>query len=215
MDRPYKIILAEDHQIFRELIRKSLGEIEGIEVVGEVGDGAALLDEVEKLSPDMVVLDIGMPNLSGLEGAGEIKTRHPEVKVLMLTMHKSRDYLTRALEARVDGYLLKDNAFTDLVSAIQEIREGRVYISGLLSQQLLDAFSKPPQSKLRVTESLTSRETEVLKLFSEGKPNKQIAEMLLISGTTVRIHMANIRKKLDVRSNTDLVRYITEKEKSS
>jgi DNA-binding NarL/FixJ family response regulator len=208
MKLPFRILLAEDHHIFRELIRKNLGEIEGIEVVGEVGDGAALLDEVEKLRPDMVVLDIGLPNLSGLEGAKEIKTRHPEIKVLMLTMHKSRDYLTRALEARVDGYLLKDNAFTDLVAAIQEIREGRVYISGLLTQQLLDAFSRPSQSKFRVTETLTSRETEVLKLFTEGKSNKEIAEMLLISGTTVRIHMANIRKKLDVRSNTELVRYI-------
>jgi two-component system, NarL family, response regulator NreC len=204
---PYRIILAEDHAIFREMIRKSLAEIQGLEVVGEVGDGLELLKAIPKLRPHMVILDIGLPHLSGLEAAEKIKKTHPEIKILMLTMYKTEDHLARALEARVDGYLLKDNAFKDLLTAMETIREGRLYISSLITQLMLDSFAKKPSLTPETPDILSPREKEVLKLLGEGKSDQDIANLLLISVYTVRIHLGNIKDKLRIKKRTELMRY--------
>ncbi len=204
---PYRIILAEDHAIFRELIKKSLVEIPGLEVVGEVGDGLELLKSIPKLKPHMVILDIGLPHLSGLEAAEKIKQTNQEIKILLLTMYKTEDYLARALAARVDGYLLKDNAFKDLLTAIETIREDRLYISSLVTPLMLDSFAKKKSPSPETPEILSPREKEVFKLLGEGKSDKDIAEMLLISVYTVRIHLGHIKDKLHIKKRTELMRY--------
>jgi len=200
-------MLAEDHAIFREMIRKSLAEIPDLEVVGEVGDGLELLKAIPKLKPHMILLDIGLPHLSGLEAAEKIKQTHPEIKILLLTMYKTEDHLARALEARVDGYLLKDNAFKDLLAAMETIREGRLYISSLVTQLMLDSFAKKSSPTPETPEILSAREKEVLKLLAEGKSDNDIAKLLGISVYTVRIHLGNIKDKLRLKKRTELMRY--------
>ena len=207
MLQPYRILLAEDHIIFRELIKKSLEETDGLEVVGGVGDGLVLLESLETLNPQMVILDISLPSLSGLDAARKIKANHPEIKILMLTMHKSKDHLTQALNLGVDGYLLKEDAFRDLLTAIGMIRDGKPYISKLLFQQALESFLQKPRGKPKDSDSLTPREIEVLKNFGEGKSNKEIASSLLISESTVRIHLKNIKDKLHTKTTVELIRY--------
>jgi DNA-binding NarL/FixJ family response regulator len=207
MLEPYRILLAEDHIIFRELIKKSLKETDGLEVVGDVSDGLVLLESLETLNPQMVILDISLPSLSGLDAARKIKASHPDIKILMLTMHKSKDHLTQALNLGVDGYLLKEDAFRDLLTAIGMIRGGKPYISKLLFQQALESFLQKPRGKPKDPDSLTPREIEVLKYFGGGKSNKEIASSLLISESTVRIHLKNIKDKLHTKTNVELIRY--------
>jgi DNA-binding NarL/FixJ family response regulator len=211
MAPPYRILLAEDHVIFRDLVRKSLNEIPGLEVVGETSDGLELLASVETLKPQMIILDIGIPSLSGLEVAQKIKRDHPEIKILVLTMHKSKDHLARAMEAGVDGYMLKEDAFHELLKAIEAIRNEEFYISKLLSQQMMAKFIQKPKNKSGVAEPLSYREIEVLKYFAEGKSNKQISELLFISEPTIRVHLNNIKNKLYIETKIELIRYAFKK----
>jgi len=205
--KPYRILLAEDHVLFREMIKKNLLEIPDLNVVGEVGDGLELSAVIDRLKPHMVILDIGLPGLSGLEAAAEIKQTNPEIKILVLTMYKTKDHLARAMEARVDGYLLKENAFKDLLTAIDTIRDGRLYISPLLTQVMVDFLARKSARKPEKSQILSPREQEVLQLLGEGKRDKEIAELLLISPQTVRIHVGNIRQKLRLRKRTELMKY--------
>lgn len=204
---PYRILLAEDHTLFREMIKKSLGEIPGLEVVGEVGDGLELLESLKTLTPDLLILDIGMPNLSGLEAAKRIKPTHPGIKILLLTMYKTRDHLKHALEAGVDGYLLKENTFKELITAIETIRQGNSYISKTISQKMVNFFFHKTCPSPKASEILSTREKEVLEHFVQGKSPQEIAELLFISHPTVRNHLANIKRKLSLRRNIDLVKY--------
>jgi len=209
MKHPYRILLAEDHIMFREGVKKTLTEVSGLEVAGEVSDGLELLAAVEALAPDMIILDIGLPQVSGLEAAQQIKETHPEIKILMLTMYKTSDHLTRAFEAKVDGYLLKENAYQDLLAAIETIREGRLYISSFVSQEMLEGFRR--KSAPTRTKVLSRRQKEVLKCLAEGKTYQEIAELLLISPNTVRTHLVHIKKKLSIKSSVELARYALKK----
>jgi len=210
---PYRILLADDHVMFRQGMKRILEGVADLEVVGEVGDGLKLLERLKKSPPDMVILDISMPNLRGIEATKEIKTAYSEVKVLILTMHKDKEYLYHAISAGADGYLLKEDADTELFSAIETIRRGGNYISPLLSVELANDLAqtfhgtgfKPP------FEPLTTREREVLKLIAEGKSNKEAASLLFISVRTVQHHRANIMRKLNIRKTADLVRYAIRK----
>jgi DNA-binding NarL/FixJ family response regulator len=143
-----------------------------------------------------------MPHISGLQAASKIKPSRPEIKILLLTMYKTKDHLIRAMNAEVDGYLLKENAFTDLIVAIETIRQGKPYVSNLVAHQILDSKPRPKGSEL-----LSSREKQVLRHLAEGMSNKEIADSLFISETTVRIHFKNIKKKLMIMTNFDLMRY--------
>jgi DNA-binding NarL/FixJ family response regulator len=207
MAQPYRILLAEDHVIFRETIKKGLEEVPGLQVVGEVGDGLELPGFIEKLAPHLVILDIGLPRMSGLEAAKQIKQTRPEIKIIVLTMHKSKEHLHWAMEAGIDGYLLKDNAFKDLMSAIEAVREGKSYISPLVTDKVVEVLFRQPRSKPQGNEILTIREKEVLQSLAEGKSNKEIAAALSISESTVRVHLKKIKEKLHIKSNVDLVRY--------
>lgn len=196
------IILADDHAMLREGIRKIIERIEGALIIGEVNDGLELLELLKKFSPNLVILDISMPNLRGLEAIREIKKTYPQVKVLVLTMHKKKEFLRQALRDGADGFLLKEDAGSELIRAVQTVRNGGKYLSPLLSSVLTSLAVEEEK-----TEVLTMREREVLKLLAEGKRTKEIAAALYISPHTVRRHRSNIMEKLNIKNLADLVKY--------
>ena len=206
--RHYQIVLADDHLMLRHGIKRIIEESEGLAVVGEASDGLELLNLLKKSTPDMVILDLSMPKLRGLEATKEIKTTYPEVKILILTMHKNKEYLMQALSAKTDGYLLKEDTDTQLIAAIESIRQGKIFLSPLISKDLtsnlmdfIDRSGKPHD------ETLSIREKEVLTLLSEGKSSKEIADLLFISPRTVEHHRHSIKSKLNIQNIVDLVKY--------
>ncbi len=215
MANPYRIVLADDHAMFRRGVRRIIQEGEDLEVVGEAGDGLELLEIIKKSPPDMVIVDVSMPNLRGLEATREIKIAFPGTKVIILTMHKDKEYLYHALSAGAEGYLLKEDADIELFSAIKTIRQGGTYISHLLAPHLTDIFlelqrGREGQGNLP-TELLTTREREIIKLIAEGKSSKEIAGLLYISSRTVQHHRANLMRKLNFKKTADLVKYAIQK----
>ncbi len=207
----YQIVLCDDHVMFREGVRGVIEIMPDLQVTGELGDGLELLEFMKTANPDMVILDISMPNLQGIEATKALKLTHPQVKVLILTMHKSTEHLIRAFSAGADGYLLKENARADLIAAIDKIRQGKTYVSPLITDLIGEMFVHKKGRSNGAAAPLTSREIEVLTLLSEGKSSKEIAELLFISAMTVQNHRANIKKKLQVRKNADLVKYAIQK----
>jgi DNA-binding NarL/FixJ family response regulator len=207
----YRVVVADDHALFRQGLKGLLRERSDLEVVGEAGDGLELINllKLHEFDPHLVILDISMPNLRGIEAIREIKTTHHHVKILIVTMHKDKEYLYQALASGADGYFLKKDADTELFAAIEKIRNGKVYVSPHLSENLEDyweqvrgGFGKP---------ILTTRETEVLKLIAEGKSNKEIADLLFVSVHTVERHRANLMAKLNMKKTADLVKYAVQK----
>lgn len=208
----YRIVLADDHVIVRQGIRRTIEEVPGLKVVGEASDGLELLKIVKELEPHMVVLDISMPNLRGIEATRELKRTAPHVKVLMLTMHRDKELVYHAVSAGADGYLLKEDSDTALVSAIGMIRQGRIYLSPLFSKEWPENWPERIRKDQRPPfEHLTTREREVLKLVAEGKSSREIANFLFISSRTVENHRANIMNKLGVNKTADLVKYAVRK----
>jgi DNA-binding NarL/FixJ family response regulator len=208
----YKIVLAEDHVLVREGIKKIIEALPGLQIVGEVGDGLELLELLKGLAVDMVILDISMPSLPGIEVTREIKTAYPAVKVLILTMHKKQEYLNNAIAAGVDGYLLKEDAPKELLNAIEKIRQGMIYVSPLLSSDLATLYvqsrRQDPDEPLA---PLSPREIEIITMIAEGKSSKEIASILFLSFRTIQNHRTKIMKKLNLKKNTDLVRYAIRK----
>jgi DNA-binding NarL/FixJ family response regulator len=215
LGNPYRIVLADDHAMFRRGVKRIIQENADLEVVGEAADGLELLEIIKKSPPDMVIADVSMPNLRGLEATREIKMAFPEIRVIILTMHKDKEYLYHALSAGAEGYLLKEDADIELFSAIKTIRQGGTYISRLLAPQMTDIFMerqrlREGQGKLPA-ELLTTREREIIKLIAEGKSSKEIAGLLYISSRTVQHHRANIMRKLNIKKTADLVKYAIQK----
>jgi len=210
----YSIILADDHVLVRQGLRRILEGTDDLEVVGEANDGLDLLQLLKHITPQMVILDIFMPNLRGIEAITEIKTIRPDVKILILTMHRDKEYLYLALSAGAKGYLLKEDAARDLFSAIAEVRQGKTYISPYFSDTVVNDVVQIVKGNAKVifaADPLTSREREVLKLIAEGKSSKEIANLLFISVFTVNNHRASIMEKLNLNKATDLVKYAIRK----
>jgi DNA-binding NarL/FixJ family response regulator len=205
----YRIVLADDHAMFRRGMKKILQDEDAIEVVGEAGDGLELLEVLKHVKPDMVILDLSMPNLRGLEATREIKATYPHIKVLVLTMHRDKEYVRYAISAGAEGYLLKEEADTELFAAIKKIRSGECYISPILSGELTHQLIRDgnEQCSDRSSSSLTLREREILKLIAEGKSHKEIAELLFISARTVDHHRSNLMKKLNIKDTANLTKY--------
>lgn len=204
----YNIVLADDHAILRQGVRKIIEESEDMTVIGEAGDGMELLGLLKKTTPDLIILDISMPNLRGIEATSEIKEANPAIKILILSMHKRKEYLYHALSAGAEGYMLKEDTDRELLSAIETIRRGGVYLSPYLSREFTDEFFRIQRGESKAPEEvLTVRERQVLKLISEGKSNKEIAALLFISVRTVHHHRARIMNKLKLRKVADLVKY--------
>jgi two-component system, NarL family, response regulator NreC len=204
---PFSVVLADDHAMFRQGVKRILAELPGVRVVGEAQDGLELLDLLKNIKPDLVILDISMPHLRGVEAIREIMTLHPGAKILMLTMHKEQEYLYFALKAGVDGFLLKEDADSELILALEAIRRGKVYISPLLSEQLPGLLAKHHRRRGGQAEILTEREKQILQLIAAGRSSKEIGAQLFISPRTVQNHRANLMRKLNLKKTADLVKY--------
>jgi two-component system response regulator NreC len=204
---PIRVVLADDHTLVRQGL-KSLLEREGIQVVGEAQDGQEVMQLAAKHSPDVAVLDISMPILNGLDAARELKRSAPKTKTILLTRHDEDEYLIEALRAGVKGYVLKNQAASDLVHAIQLVCRGQVYLSPGMSSVVVDAYLS--KTELPV-DPLSSREREVLQLIAEGKSTKDIASLLGISVKTADSHRSRLMRKLDIHEVASLVRYAVRK----
>lgn len=210
---PYRIVLADDHVIFRRGISGLIAQKPDLKIVGEANDGLELLNLLQRgLKTDMVILDISMPKLRGIEAAYEIKSIMPGVKILILTMSKTKEYLYHSISAGAQGYLLKEDSEEELFSAIDTIRRGEIFVSKLLTKELTQDLSNIYYGDGHLpTDPLTPREREVLKLVAEGKSNKEIADLLFISTRTVENHRANMMNKLNIKKTADLIRYALNK----
>ena len=204
----YSIVLAEDHALVREGIKSLIENTPGLAVVGEAEDGIALLRLLEKSHPRMVILDIAMPGLRGLEAAREIQARHPRIQVLFLSMYRRREFLSMAFAAGAKGYLLKEDSSKELITAIEEIRRGRTYLSRKLAMEFPTEIIGICRGNGEIeADPLTRREREVLKLIAEGRTDREISEKLFISLRTAQRHHGNIRQKLHLKRTADIVKY--------
>jgi two-component system response regulator NreC len=211
--RKLRILLADDHKLMRGGLRLLLEQQPTLTVVGEADDGRQAVEKASSLKPDVVVLDIGMPNLNGIEACAQITQTSPTASVVMLSMHSDEAYVLRALKAGARAYLLKDSAESDLVRAVQAVSEGKSYFSPAVSKVLLEDYVRKMQ-RSGVEDSfdlLTPREREILQLVAEGKSNKDVANLLNLSVYTVETHRANLMQKLNLRSVPELILYAVRK----
>lgn len=204
-----KLVLADDHAVLRGGLRLMLNTQEDMEVVGEAANGEEAIHLCREIKPDIILLDLTMPGLSGLEAIEGIKRDNPATKILVLTMHDDEGYLKMVLKSGCSGYILKKAADVELISAIRTVNRGEVYIDPLLVRHLVNDYIAPPEQDepRHVKSALSERENEVLKLIALGYTNKQIADELFLSVKTVETHKSNIKEKLNIRSRSDLVRY--------
>jgi DNA-binding NarL/FixJ family response regulator len=201
-----KIILADDHEILRHGLSRSLQQIKDIDVIGHAKDGHSAVELVRELSPDIVVMDIGMPDLNGVEATRQIVKESPQVKVIGLSMYSSNKYVREMFRAGASGYLLKDCPFEELVEAIKTVVEGKTYVSPSIGDMVVkDYVSKPDEAS--AFSVLSQREREVLQLLAEGKTTKQIAGRLHISPKTVEVHRLRVMNKLNIDNIAQLTKY--------
>lgn len=203
-----KVFLADDHKILRESLIILLQQEKDIEVMGGAPDGQKAYQEILRLKPDIAILDISLPQLNGLEVAARIKKESPEVKIIILTMHKNEEFVARAYQLEVSGYVLKENALEELLKAIRIVQAGGIYLSADITSTVVAGFVKNYSvENMKKLDPISSREREVIQLLAEGNSNKEIAQMLNLSLKTVETHRANIMHKLGFKSITDLVLY--------
>jgi two-component system response regulator NreC len=213
MEKKLSIVLADDHTILREGLRALLTADSSFEILGEARDGREAVRCVEKLGPDLLLIDLSMPRMSGMDAIREIKKRYPETKIIALTVHKTEEYLLTTLQAGADGYVLKDATHDELILAIKNVMGGKSYLSPGVSEKVIEGYleGKKSNRSLSSWESLSQREREVLKLIAEGYKNKEIAGDLCISLKTVEKHRANLMKKLDLHNAAALTVYAMDK----
>jgi DNA-binding NarL/FixJ family response regulator len=208
-----RILLADDHDIVRKGIRYLLGRSSELDIVGEALDGREAVTLTEDLKADIVIMDIGMPLLNGIDAAAQIVRRNPRVGVIILSMHSDEDYLIRALNAGVKGYLLKDTVEIDLIRAIDEVGKGRPFFSPAITEVMLEDYLRQLRSKVLKDsyDLLTEREKEIVQLLAAGKANKEAATILNISTLTVETHRSNLMQKLNLHSTAEIVLYAVRK----
>jgi DNA-binding NarL/FixJ family response regulator len=203
-----RIILADDHRIIRDGIRVLLGGLDGMEVIADVGDGRTAVKLAAELKPDVIVMDIGMPDLNGMEATRQIKAQAPGVQVIALSMHRDVRFVSEMLRAGASGYLLKESAFEELARAIQAVTRHETYLSpGISGVIVQDYVSRLGEARPPGSVALTPREREVLQLISEGHSSKEIAFRLHVSLKTVETHRHQIMNKLGLRSVAELTKY--------
>ena len=202
-----KVLLADDHKIFRDGLR-TLIEKEGMEVVGEAENGRKAINLAEKLLPNVIVMDVSMPDMNGIEATRKIKAGMPDVKVIALSMHSDRRFVLGMLEAGASGYLLKDCAFGELATAINQVSTGNTYLSPQIADVVVKGYlNKANDSSTIGGAVLTSREREILQLIAEGLTAKEIAVHVFLSIKTIETHRRNIMQKLNMKSTADLTKY--------
>jgi two-component system response regulator NreC len=209
-----KVFLADDHLLFRQGIKSLLDKVVDIEIVGESSDGEEAIAKISKLKPDVVLMDITMPKINGLEATKWIREELPSVKILILTMHDTDQYLSGMLEAGASGYVVKTAASDELITAIREVYGGDVHLYPSIARMLVEDYLEKVQveegEKTSYT-ALTPREQEILKYIAEGKQNKDIAELLFISSRTVQAHRTNLMIKIGAHDRTEVVKYAIRK----
>lgn len=208
-----RVLLADDHAVVRKGLRFLLERHAEVEVVGEAADGREAVRLAEELKPSVVVMDIGMPQLNGIEAAAQIVKRHPQAGVIMLSVHSDETYLLRALSVGAKGYLLKDSAEDDLVRAVEVVAQGKPFFSPAIVQTLLEDYMRYLQQRgLKDSyDLLTDREKEILQLLAEGKTNKEVAALLNLSVYTVETHRTHIMQKLNLHNTAEIVLYAVRK----
>jgi two-component system response regulator NreC len=208
-----RIVLADDHAVLRAGLKSLLERQRDLQVVGEAGTGRELLAVVDETTPDIVITDIGMPRLNGVEATSQIVTRHAHTRVIILSMHSDEGYVLRALKAGARGYLVKESAEADLMTAIRTVHAGRAFFSPSVSALLVEDYVR--QMRHRGVEDsyelLSHREREVLQLIAEGQSNKDVAALLGISVSTVETHRGNVLQKLNLHSVPELILYAVRK----
>ena len=201
-----RLLIADDHTLVRQGLRRILEGQPGWEVVAETGDGREAVRLAAELKPDVVLLDIAMPHLNGVEAMQQIERRAPGVRVLVLSMYSDEAYVTRAIRAGASGYLLKDSADTDLIKGITAVAQGKSFFSPAAARVIVDDYARPAATGVADRfDSLSEREREVFQLVAEGYSNKEVAELLHISPATVETHRAHVMEKLDLHSTAELV----------
>ena len=211
MPKKIKVLIADDHTIFRSGLNLLLSSEPDLEVVGEANDGEAAVEMASRLSPTVVLMDIGMPGLNGLEATHKIRAEQPDVNVLVLTMHRSDEYFFQMLEAGAAGYILKAAETEELINAVRAVARGDVYLYPSMARRLVTEYLGQPSGRKAGGPILTERETKILKLIAEGFSNKEISERLVISPSTVHSHRANLMRKLELGSRHELVQYARRK----
>ncbi len=204
-----RILIADDHVVVREGLRVLLEAQPDIEVVAEATSGEEAVNKTSEVQPDIVLMDITMPGMNGLEATRQIRQHDPDVKILVLTMHESDDYFFKALETGASGYFVKGGSSSELISALRAVWHGDVFLYPTMAKKLLSDYLQrvgAGQGKENY-DGLTNREREILKLIAEGHTNQEIAELLVLSIATVQTHRAHIMAKLNLRSRTELIKY--------
>jgi DNA-binding NarL/FixJ family response regulator len=203
-----KILLADDHQIVREGLRSLIEKQPGMEVVAEVENGRTDIKLTRKIKPDVIVMDINMPDMNGIDATRQIVAEFPGIKIIAFSMHSDHQFVAGALKAGVSGYLLKDSAFEELVRAIRTVVANQTYLSPKIAVDVVKSYvEKLGADRTAAPSILTNREREVIQLYAEGHTTKHIAERLYVSIKTVETHRRNIMKKLDIRSIADLTKF--------
>jgi two-component system response regulator NreC len=213
MKKQYRIVIAEDHAILRDGLKVLLSSSPDFEIVGEAEDGRDAIRCVEKLIPDLVLMDLSMPRMGGMDAIREVKKRYPETKIIALTVHKEEEYVLTTLQAGADGYVLKDATHAELLMAIKNVLMGKPYLSPGVSEKVIEGYldGKKTVKDKSAWHTLTEREREILKLIAEGYKNKEVADYLCISVKTVDKHRANLMKKLDLHNTAALTAFAMKK----
>lgn len=208
---PESVLIADDHAIVREGLRALLTAESDLEIIGEAIDGNQAIHHTSHYHPSILVMDLSMPHTNGPEAIRQIKRRNPGTKVVVLTMHKSEEFLRAALDAGADAYVVKDDTFTELLSAIHHVQNGMPYISPSVSAIVVNGYLKRDETPAQASwQKLTARERQVLKLIAEGYKNKQIATSLSLSLKTIEKHRSNLMRKLDLHNASTLTAYAIE-----
>lgn len=206
-----RILIVDDHDLVREGLRTILEQDSGFEVVGEAGDGQEAIREARRLEPDVVLMDLNLPGLGGLEATEAILADRPETRVVILTQYEQREYIKRALRIGAQGYVIKRSASRDLKEAIRTVHQGRRYLHPVAADELVEIMARGETLEEEDYEKLTRRERQVLKLLAEGKTSREIAKYLGISLKTAMTHRTNLMSKLGVHSRAELIKYAIRK----
>jgi len=208
-----KVVIAEDHTILREGLKALLASDPDLQVVGEAGDGQEAILIARALKPDLLLLDLSMPRMNGIDAIRDIKQQSPETKILILTVHKAEEYILASLDAGADGYILKDATRIELLLAIKSVLGGKRYLSPEISEKIITGYleAKRTNRERSAGDVLTTREREIIKLIAEGYKNKAIADYLCVSLKTIQKHRENLMKKLNLHSSSALTAYAMER----
>ena len=207
-----KVLIAEDHAILREGLQALLSRTPELEIIGEAQDGQEAITMARQLGPDLILMDLTMPNINGTEAMRTIKRNSPDIKIIALTVHKSEEYVRATLDAGANGYVLKDDSHNDLLTAIQSVQKGNVYLSPGICGKVINGYLNTSTQDTSSTSwnELTVREREVTKLIAEGKKSREVADYLSVSLKTVEKHRSNLMRKLDLHNVSAITKYAIE-----